>query len=109
MRAGPLDQRPLDGSHPVMRLLGAFFDTAVECGLTKAETSEVAEATLAACAPGEKRITELMTDAFAERLEEKGTCDGLTYRRLVGIRLAPLMRECEEDLRSMGIESREEA
>jgi hypothetical protein len=27
----PIDQRPLDENHPVMRLLGAFFDTAVEC------------------------------------------------------------------------------
>jgi hypothetical protein len=105
----PVDQRPLDEHHPVMRLLGAFFDTAIECGLTKTETAEVIRATLAACDADEKRITELMTDAFAHRLEEKGACDERTYRRLVGLRLEPLMRVCEKDLRSMGIEVGEEA
>ncbi len=102
-----VDQRELDENHPVMRLLGAFFDTAIECGLSKAETSEVARATLAGCEPDEKRITERLTDAFAQRLEEKGACDGATYRRLVGLRIEPLMRECETDLRRMGIDVRE--
>lgn len=89
--------KQVDPEHPVMRMLSAFFDTAVECGLTKREVIDTLDAILPSLGPNGP-IEEPLVEALSARMEGKGVATRAEFQGLLDVRLAPLLRESAEAL-----------